>query len=324
MGTLWSIQSAVGSRKGRSSARTRWTRLGLAWVLAWGGFVLQPPAAASAVQYQAEGEEGALRVVKFGAPQPSAFYVVSSLIVGPSELILWDAQNTVSDGRRLAEEIAATGKHLKAILLSHADHDHYMGAMEVLRRFPGTPVYMTQAGLEDFKGRALGVLAKAKERGGGEVPDSIVTPRLLPEGRLEVDGYAVEVLEGLGGDVRGGKSTALWIPSIRTVLAGDLVFEGIHPWLGDADIQAREEWRSSLRRLAGLDPVAVVPGHKRHLNTPDSPDQIAFMLRYLDDYDTLMREAASPDALVEAMVQRYPDLELPALMAYGARRSFKR
>jgi len=293
-------------------------------VLAWGGFVLQAPASASAVQHQVEGQEGALRIVKVGAPKPSAFYVVSSLIVGPSELILWDAQNTVSDGRRLADEIAATGKHLKAIVFSHADHDHFMGAMEVLSRFPGTPVYMTRSGLADYQGRAPGVLARAQERGGEEVPDSIVTPRLLPEGGVDVDGYAIEVLEALGGDVRGGKSTALWIPSLRTVLAGDLVFEGIHPWLGDVDIQAREEWRSSLRRLAGLDPVAVVPGHKRHLNTPDSPDQIAFMLQYLDDYDTLMREAPSPEELTEAMVQRYPDLELPELMAYGARRLFKR
>ncbi len=322
MGKSCSGQREVGRWMVRSAARTLWTRLGWAGALAWGGFLMQPPAAA--VQNLAEGQAGALRIVKVGAPKASAFYVVSSLVVGPSELILWDAQNTVSDGRHLADEIAATGKHLKAILFSHADHDHFMGAMEVLRRFPGTPVYMTRSGLEDFQGRAPGVLARAQERGGDEVPDSIVTPRLLPDGGLDVDGYAIEVLEGLGGDVRGGKSAALWIPSIRTVLAGDLVFEGIHPWLGDADIQARDEWRASLRRLAALDAAAVVPGHKRHLTTPDAQDQIAFMLRYLDAYDTLMREAASADDLVEAMVQRYPDLELPELMAYGARKWFRR
>jgi len=297
-------------------------RLGCAAVLAWTGAVLPNAVVQGDVHAQSQ-EPPALRILKFSGPE-AAFHVMSALVVGPTEAVLWDAQYRVSDGRRLAETIAATGTHLKAVVISHADHDHYMGAREILRRFPGTPVYMTRTGLDDFMERAQRTLAAEQKRGRDEVPDSLVTPGLLPAGGLDVDGYALEILEGLGGDVRGGRSAALWIPSTRTVLAGDLVFEGIHPWLGDSDIAAREQWRSSLRRLSALEPRVVVPGHKRDVTTPDDPAQIDFMLRYLDDYDAVMREAASPDALVEAMVETYPDLALPGLMAYGARTWFKR
>lgn len=314
-----------GVRSGRLGRGVGMWTMGLACggALAWGGAVLRPMAARGDVRSGPQ-QVSALRIVKFVAPQPTAYHVVSALVVGPTEAILWDAQDKVSDGKHLAEAIATTGKHLKAIVLSHADHDHYMGAQEVLKRFPGTPVYMSRAGLDDFAERSQQDLAARRKRGGDEVPDSIVEPRLLPAGGLDVDGYALEVLDGLGGDVRGGKNAALWIPSIRAVLAGDVVFEGIHPWLGDSDMAAREEWRSSLRRLAALNPDMVVPGHKRDATTPDDPKQIDFMLRYLDDYDAFMHEAGAAEDLVEAMVEKYPELAIPGLMAFGARRWFKR
>ena len=112
-------------------------------------------------------------------------------------------------------------------------------------------------------------------------------------------------------------------PTLRTILASDLVFEGIHVWLGDSDIASRVAWRESLRRLAALDPAAVVPGHKRDMSTPDSPAQIDFMIRYLAHFDTLMESASTPEELGQAMVEKYPDLAIPGLMAYGAREQFK-
>jgi len=263
-----------------------------------------------------------LRVVKMGSTERS-FHVVATLIVGPTESVLWDAQYKVSDGVRVAERIAATGTTLKAVVLSHADHDHYMGATAVLERFPGTPVYMTRTGLDDFAARSQDDLAWEKQRGHSDVPDTLVRPELLPTGPLYVDGHELIVIGGLTGDVRAPASGALWIPSIRTVLTGDLVFEGIHPWLGDADTASRTAWKASLRRLAGLDPKAVVPGHKRDVTTPDSPALIDSMIGYLNEYDAAMEAAAKPEDVVEAMVAKYPDLALPGLMAYGAKKWFK-
>ena len=281
------------------------------WALAW-----SPSAVARAFQ---QHDPAPLKLVHVGAETDAAFRVVATLIVGPTESILWDAQYKVSDGKRLAERIAATGTRLKAIVISHADHDHYMGAMEVLARFPKTPVYMAAATLADYNERSQRDLAAERQRPNADAPETLVTPEVLPQAALTVDGHRLEVIEGLAGDVRKPASAVLWIPSLRAALVADLAFDGIHPWLGDSDIASRAAWRASLKRVAALDPAIVVPGHKVDPAAPDSPDVLTFMDTYLADFDRLMESSATPKDLVVAMQQRYATLRIPALMASGAR-----
>ena len=260
-----------------------------------------------------------LKLVEVGAERDAAFRVVATLVLGPTESVLWDAQYTVSDGKRLADRIAGTGTRLKAIVISHADHDHYMGAMEVLARFPKTPVYMTAATLADYHERSPRDLAAERQRPNADAPETLATAQLLPPGALTVDGHRLEVIEGLAGDVRKPASTALWIPSLRAALVADLAFQGIHPWLGDSDIASRSAWRAALKRIADLKPAIVVPGHKFDVSAPDSPDVLTFMDTYLADFDRLMQSSATPADLVSAMRERYAELRIPALMAAGAR-----
>jgi glyoxylase-like metal-dependent hydrolase (beta-lactamase superfamily II) len=271
----------------------------------------------------AQGGAANVTVEVFGSGREDAFFVTSSLIIGPTESVLWDAQYKVSDGKRLAEWIASKHTRLKAIVLSHADHDHYMGALEVVRRFPGTPVYMTRSGLDDFHARSASDLAAERKRPDNEAPDSLVTPQLLPV-RLTVNDVAIEVIENLTGDVRAPASAALWIPSLRTALVGDVAFSGIHAWLGDSDYASRAAWRASLRKLAALGPTRVITGHKRDLTAADSPEVLTAMEQYITDFDAFMRASAAPQDVVKAMVEKYPDLALPVLMAYGARANFKK
>jgi glyoxylase-like metal-dependent hydrolase (beta-lactamase superfamily II) len=264
-----------------------------------------------------------LRLEEVGAETDAAFRVVSTIVVGPTECVLWDAQYKVSDGKRLADRIAATGKRLKAIVISHADHDHYMGAMEVLARFPNTPVYMAAATLADYNERSQQDLAAERKRPNAEAPEKLATAQLLPATSLTVDGHRLEVIEGLVGDVRKPASAVLWIPSLRAALVADLAFSGIHPWLGDSDIASRSAWRASLKRIADLKPAIVVPGHKADIAAPDSPDVLTFMQTYLTDFDRLMASSATPTELVSAMREKYSDLKIPGLMASGAR-NFKK
>src|SRR6185503_3313042 len=61
-----------------------------------------------------------LRLEEVGADS-TAFHVVSTLIVGPTEVLLWDAQYHAADAERVADRIASTGKRLKAVIISHPD-----------------------------------------------------------------------------------------------------------------------------------------------------------------------------------------------------------
>src|SRR5947209_5214176 len=192
-----------------------------------------------------------LQLREFGSDS-TAFDVVATAIVGPTEILLWDAQYHVADATRLADVVAATGKHLKAVVISHPDHDHYMGAAKIIERFPGTPVYMTAAALEEFHKTASGAFQGERMRHPAVVPDSLVTPQALPSVHLTVDGEVVDVVPDLSGDVLAPTNSFLWIPSLRAVLAGDIVFNGVHPWLGSSDEASRAAWLTSLDRIASL------------------------------------------------------------------------
>ncbi len=261
-----------------------------------------------------------LRVESFGS-EARTFHVLSTLVSGPTEAVLWDGQYSPKDGARIADSIAARGKRLVAIVLSHADHDHYMGVLEIARRFPGTPILATPSVREDFARRASADLAMEKRRGSPDVPDSLPVLHPVPS-RLTVDGEPLEIMDGLSGDVHTPSSAVLLIPTLRAVLVGDLAFSGIHPWLGDSDSTSRERWRAELRRIRALDPAIVVPGHQRDLSAPRTVELLDQMIAYLDAFDAAARTSANASEVVSRMTAAYPDRVLPVLMAAGARRHF--
>src|SRR2546423_14539201 len=77
--------------------------------------------------------------------------VTSTLISGPTEAILVDAQFRNSDAEKVADKVVASGKKLKAIFVTHAHPDHYFGTAVLRRRFPGVPGYMSKAALQEVK-----------------------------------------------------------------------------------------------------------------------------------------------------------------------------
>ena len=262
-----------------------------------------------------------LRLEHVGSDSLS-FNVIATLIIGPTEALLWDTQYHLADARRLADRIAASGKRLKAIVISHPDHDHFAGAAVIVERFPGTPVYMTPKALEEYKRTAPPAFRGEKTRSPQVFADSIVMPQPLPSMRLTVDGERVEVIPDLTGDVITGVNSVLWIPSISTVLASDVVFDRVHAWLGSSDTTSRKAWRASIQRIASLEPKVVVAGHKKDVNAPDSPDVLAAMDRYLADFDALRASAVNGPALFQAMKAKYPDHAVSMLLRYAAQMAF--
>jgi glyoxylase-like metal-dependent hydrolase (beta-lactamase superfamily II) len=254
----------------------------------------------------------------------TAFDVLATIVMGPKEALLWDTQYHLADARRLADRIAASGRKLKAIVLSHPDHDHFMGAAVIVERFPGTPVYMTAKALDEYRKTAPQAFRGEKSRAPQMLADSIVTPQPLPSMQLTVDGEKVEVIPDVTGDVGTGTNSMLWIPSLRTVLASDVVFNDVHPWLGASDETTRAAWHASLERIADLKPRFVVAGHKKDVAAPDSPAVLAVMDRYLTDFDSLRKTTGSPQALYQAMMQRYPDHAVSTLLRFAAMGAFAR
>lgn len=77
-------------------------------------------------------------------PQEKGIFPVSSTLVsGPKEAILFDAQFSTKDGEQLVQMIRASGKTLKAIVITSGDPDFYFGLQPIVNAFPQVKVLAT-------------------------------------------------------------------------------------------------------------------------------------------------------------------------------------
>jgi glyoxylase-like metal-dependent hydrolase (beta-lactamase superfamily II) len=245
--------------------------------------------------------------------------VTSTLIYGKTESILVDSQFRISQATNLADQIAATGTHLKAIIITHPDEDHYIGTAILHQRFPDTPIYMTEAALEEFHRTSAKFLAAIKARSSSETPDSVPTPEVLPTTIFTIDGETADVIKDFQGDVLKKANTFVWIPSLKAVIAGDIVFNGVYAYLAASTVETRRAWQASLRLIAALHPQVGIAGHKKDKSFPDSLQAVTTMEKYLSDFDAGIKTSSNADELVATMKKKYPDWTQNYLLVASAK-----
>jgi glyoxylase-like metal-dependent hydrolase (beta-lactamase superfamily II) len=252
----------------------------------------------------------------------SSYDVTSTIIYGETEALLVDAQMHTSQAAKLAERIAHSGRRLKAIFITHPDLDHYIGLAVLHERFPEARIFMTEAALEEFKVSSAGSLARQKKNAAAETPDSLPMPEAVATTEFLVDGQSVLLIKDFQGDVLKPANSFLWIPSLRAVIAGDIVFDGVHPWLADSTEQTRSAWLHSLEFIGSLQPRVVVAGHRKDAADGNSPKSVDFMRRYLRDFEIARMASANADGLVAAMTQRYPALAQTKFLDFAAKAAY--
>ncbi|MEU1508702.1 MBL fold metallo-hydrolase [Kitasatospora sp. NPDC005748] len=253
-----------------------------------------------------------LEIAVFTGPE-SAFFATSTLILGERTAILVDAQLTRSAGRELAEWVAGKNRRLLAIVITHQHPDHYFGAEEVLKLFPEAQLLAAPPVVDGILRTAAAKVAQWKPVYGDDIPDHPLVPAPLLPQPLMVDRQVIPVLLFGQGDCEG--STVVHVPSIRTVLAGDFVYNGTHVWTADTTPEQRTAWVRNLGRIAELGADRVIAGHRAPEQDDDADRVLAFTGEYLQDFDRLL--AAHPDdaeALVAAVGERYGELTLPAIL----------
>jgi glyoxylase-like metal-dependent hydrolase (beta-lactamase superfamily II) len=248
--------------------------------------------------------------------------VTSTLIYGKTEALLIDSQFHNSQASKLAERITGLGRQLSTIIITHPDGDHYLGLGVLHERFPDAKIYMTEAALGEFKRTAGQELARQKKNTPTEMPESLPTPEVLSKTLLLVDGQPVEVIKDFQGDVKRPMNSFIWVPSLEALIAGDIVFDGVHPWLADSNEQTRRAWLHSLALIASLHPRIVVPGHKGDQDLPNSARTLDSMRRYLRDFELARKAALNADGLVATMKQKYPNLKVEKFLVLAARAAF--
>jgi glyoxylase-like metal-dependent hydrolase (beta-lactamase superfamily II) len=114
-----------------------------------------------------------------------------------------------------------------------------------------------------------------------QIPDLISIADPLEGNEIDLEGSKLVVVRV--GHTDTDDTTCLHVPSIGLVVAGDAVYNGIHPFLNESNRQTRLEWIAALDKIDALKPSAVVAGHKIPGND-DGPKNVEETRQYIRDF----------------------------------------
>lgn len=186
--------------------------------------------------------------------------------------------------RKFAEE--ATGRGVSYVINSHSHFDHIHGNCVFDK---DTPIIAAQKiynelkihenDIGDMKKDAPQIISSLKEKLQGEADElsrkliekdiryfemieresfSLRLPDITFEGNLELVGTCRKAI--LPGYLSGHTDSdiILYLPEEKIAFMGDLLFTGIHPWLGAGD---PEGWVNTIHELKKYGADILVPGH---------------------------------------------------------------
>ncbi|MYN18922.1 MBL fold metallo-hydrolase [Rugamonas sp. FT107W] len=244
-----------------------------------------------------------LKLDVFNPGEAAIFPVASVIVSGAKDAVLIDAQFSRGEALKLVEQIRATGKHLTTVYVSHSDPDFYFGLDVIHAAFPDAKIVATPqtiAGIEkkkDAKVAFWGPILK------DNAPQSIIVPQPLNGDTIKLEGQTLKI-EGLKGATPD--RSYVWIPSIKAVAGGVVLFNDLHVWTADTQTaESRKQWLATLDGVAALKPVTVVPGHFK-VGAALTPDSIAYTRDYLVRFETETAKAANSAALIARMKELYP------------------
>jgi glyoxylase-like metal-dependent hydrolase (beta-lactamase superfamily II) len=239
------------------------------------------------------------------------------LIYGLSDAVLVDTFLTLDQSVQLVNDVAASGKNLTYVYITHGHGDHFFGLGALKQRFPNVRAVATAAVIDRIAGQLEPTMLEGfwRQRFPGQIPDEPAVPETLDGASIELEGHLLVPIDT--GYTDTADSTSLHVPSIGLIVAGDAVYNGIHPYLGESSAQTRLEWIGALDKLEALGARAVVAGHKIP-DHDDDPKNIAETRQYLQDFIRLDQATDTPRELFDAMIELYPDRANPGSLWGGA------
>jgi len=247
----------------------------------------------------------------------------NSLVCGVRDAVLIDTPLTPDNAARVVDWIRAKGKNLTTIYITHGHGDHFFGLNTILAAFPNARA-VTAAPIVDV---ATGQLSEQVMRFWnailpGEIPEHPVVPEALDGDVIDLEGHELRIINV--GQADTAPTGIVHIPSLDAVVAGDVVYNGIHQYLAETDHEKRMRWIASIEQLEALDPRILVAGHRDPDARDDDPAAIiAGTKAYISDFERSLDESHSPQELVDRMMALHGDLGNPHTLWITAQSVFQ-
>jgi glyoxylase-like metal-dependent hydrolase (beta-lactamase superfamily II) len=238
-----------------------------------------------------------------------------TLISGERDAVLVDPPLTTAQTSDVGDWVEATGKNLTHVFATHGHGDHWFGGAELADRF-GAEVVATAGTIEQMHRNLAIREAFWDALFPGQIPVTDVVATVVPDNEIALEGHLLKVIEVGHSDT--DDTSVLHVPSLDLVVAGDVIYNGVHQFLREAAGGGLDAWQRAIDTVEALNPRLVVAGHKNRALDDDATRTIRETREYLNAAAELL--AVHEDALdfFAAMLDRFPSRLNPGALWGGA------
>jgi glyoxylase-like metal-dependent hydrolase (beta-lactamase superfamily II) len=204
--------------------------------------------------YYVEGQSGA------ASSENQGFMSNAGFVVTREGVVVFDTLGTVPLAQKMLGLIRKiTSKPIKLVIVSHYHADHFYGLQvfkdqgaEVWAHKNALGMTRTEAAQLRFEQRKEELFPWVNEDTRFIEPDKY----LIGDTDIALGGVHFSIRHV--GPAHSAEDLAMLVKEDGVLFAGDLVFKGRVPYVGDADSRA---WLASLDKLTAMKPRVLVPGH---------------------------------------------------------------
>jgi glyoxylase-like metal-dependent hydrolase (beta-lactamase superfamily II) len=175
--------------------------------------------------------QGLVRDLPPGKEQWTWVPTSATLVFGQRDAVLVDTFLTVEQAAAQVEWVAASGKNLTTIYVTHGHGDHFFGIAALLDRFPNAKAVATPDVLKVMRRQMSPEFVASfwNARYPGQIPEHLVLPEELQGNVIDLEGRELVAVEV--GHTDTDNTTCLHVPSVGLVVAGDAAYNDVHLYL---------------------------------------------------------------------------------------------
>jgi len=227
---------------------------------------------------------------EMGSSVNQNFISNAGFVVTPKGVVVVDALGSPALAKKLIREIARiTPQKVVAVIVSHYHADHVYGLQEFKRI--GAKIYAQGEGrnyLSSETARQRLIASRIDFAPWVNADTNLISADVWVDKQFKLSIGGVEFFISRVGPAHAPEDLMVYVPSEKVLFAGDLVFRGRIPFVGNAD---SKRWLSALDDIEKLNPAIVIPGHGNYSERP--VQDIAFTRGYLN----YLRESMSKSAI---------------------------
>ena len=227
---------------------------------------------------------------EMGSSTNQNFISNAGFVVTPAGVVVMDALGSPILAQKLIAEIKKiTNQKVVAVIVSHYHADHIYGLQEFKRI--GAKIYAQGEGrnyLSSETAKQRLIVSQRDFAPWVNANTKLITADVWIDQKLKLSIGGVDFFISRVGPAHAPEDLMVYVPSEKVLFAGDLVFRGRIPFVGNADSKG---WLKGLDEIEKFNPNIVIPGHGNYSVKPS--EDIAFTRNYLK----YLRESMSTAAI---------------------------